>query len=155
MGAGPIHAVLSGYFYALLIENTDKEKYWILSGETGLKIEKRNIYSLDLAVYLKEKVAGNVISSGHINVAPELVIKINIPVETNQVVEDEHIFIKIQRLLYLGVQKIIWVFSKTKMVLVAEPSSPWQMYSWHTSLELLDKIEFNLNNYCTEVGLQI
>jgi Uma2 family endonuclease len=150
MGAGAIHSILLSYFIKLLALKLEESKYWLMTGETGFKPEKKNQFNLDLAIYKKENLLPGAIGYEYVNVAPELVVEIDTSVENDNVTKDEYIFGKTQRLLQFGTGKVVWVFSKTKLVMIALPSTPWQVHPWSTDLELLDDIEFNIDAYCQE-----
>lgn len=150
MGAGAIHSILLSYFIKLLVIKLDETKYWLMTGETGYKPEKKNHFNLDLAIYKKENLLPGVIGYEYVNVAPELVVEIDTSVESDEVTKDEYIFGKTQRLLQFGTGKVVWVFSKTKLVMVAEPNVPWQVYPWNTDLHLIENIQFNIDTYCRE-----
>ncbi len=150
MGAGAIHSILLSYFIKLLAIKLDETKYWLMTGETGYTPEKKNLFNLDLAVYEKGKLLPGAIGYEYVNVAPELVVEIDTSVENDEVTKDEYIFGKTQRLLQFGTGKVVWVFSKTKLVMVAEPGLPWQVHPWNTNLELFDNIQFNTDAYCQE-----
>ena len=150
MGAGGIHSILLDFFYLLLADNLDRKKYWRYSGEAGLKVEKGSLFNLDLAVYLKEKMPSQVISKHVASVPPELVIEIDTSIEYDGITHDEYVFKKTKRLLDFGTQKVVWVFSATNMVMIAEPNTPWQVYPWNTTLPMIDEITFNIETYCRE-----
>jgi Uma2 family endonuclease len=150
MGAGAIHSILFSYFIKLLVIKLDEAKYWVMTGETGFKPEKENLFNLDLAVYKKENLLPGKIGYEYVSVAPELVVEIDTLVESDEVTKEEYIFSKTQRLLQYGTNKVIWVFSKNKLVMVAEPGLPWQVHPWNTNLHLIEDVQFNINTYCQE-----
>jgi Uma2 family endonuclease len=153
MGAGGIHSILLSYFITFIVKHLNEKEYWLMTGETGLKLEKNIILNLDLAIYLKEKLPSQIISKSVVSVPPELVIEIDTSIEFDTLSQDEYVFKKIQRLLQFGTKKIVWVFSSTNMVMIAEPNAPWQIHPWHTTLPLMDGINFNIEAYYRENGL--
>lgn len=52
--------------------------------------------------------------------------------------------LKIRRLLQFGVQKVIWIFTKSRMVFVAEPGAKWFFDSWENEIELMNGLKFNV-----------
>lgn len=91
MGAGGIHSILLDFFYLLIADNLDRKKYWRYSGEAGLRIEKGNLFNLDLAVYLREKMPSQAISKHIADVSPELVIEIDTSIEYDTITQDEYV----------------------------------------------------------------
>ena len=154
MGAGGIHFILFDFFYQLLVDNLDRKKYWRAGGESGIKLRKNDLFNLDIAVYLRSKLPAATISKHVVSIAPELIIEIDTSIEFDEITQDEYVFKKTQRLLDFGTQKLIWGFSATNRIMVAEPNAPRQIYTWNTTLELIDGITFNLEAYCRENELE-
>jgi len=51
---------------------------------------------------------------------------------------------KTDQLLKHGVPKVIWIFTATKKVLVAEKDKPWIMDNWSASVLIIDKVTMNI-----------
>lgn len=148
MGAGAIHSILVSYFVGLFLRNLDENQYFVLTGETGFKGEKKNLFNLDVAVYAANKLPDGQLHYEYMAVAPELVVEIDTAVENDEVTKDEYILKKTQRLLDFGAQKIIWFFSRTKKVMIAEPEKPWQIFNWNITLPAINEVDFNIYEYC-------
>jgi hypothetical protein len=56
----------------------------------------------------------------------------------------DYIFEKIDDLHNFGVQKVIWVFTKNKKVMVAEAGKPWLTLDWATDVEVVEGLVINL-----------
>ncbi len=58
---------------------------------------------------------------------------------------EEYAYEKTQELLNAGVERVIWIFTKTRKVLIAEKgSSKWIVQSWDEDFEVMDGIRLNL-----------
>jgi hypothetical protein len=44
------------------------------------------------------------------------------------------------QLLVFGVEKVVWIFTDTKKVMVAEPKKNWQISPWETEIQILDSV---------------
>jgi hypothetical protein len=42
------------------------------------------------------------------------------------------------------VEKIIWIFTESKQIMVATQVKPWLTYGWESTIYLFDKYELNL-----------
>jgi hypothetical protein len=54
-----------------------------------------------------------------------------------------------------GTQKMIWVLTKTKQVIVAEPQKDWLVIDWTKDIEILDGLIFNVPAYLAKEGVVI
>lgn len=132
----------------LLSNALNEDEYIVLRGETGFKGKRKNLFNLDVAVYAANKLPDGQLHYEYMTVAPELVVEIDTAVENDEVTKNEKIFTKTQRLLDFGTQKVIWFFSWTKKIMIAELGTPWQIFDWNTALSAINGVEFNVYEYC-------
>ncbi len=157
----PLEAVMgSGYLQALVIEillrflfqKLPFEKYAIFTNEVGYKHKKGSWYNLDLAIWEREKLKEP--SRELITVPPKVVIEVDTKVELEEFENKfgmEYYVAKTQDLLDSGVEKVVWIFTPTKKVLVAEKSKPWIMADWNYTFDLIEGVKINLENLLREV----
>jgi len=53
------------------------------------------------------------------------------------------------------VEKVIWITTASKKVLVAESDKPWQLLDWHEDIELLDGFSFNVDEWIKEKDIKL
>ena len=150
MGGGGIHSLFLMHFGFLLNKILDDNKYCIIGGETGLRAEKKNLFSLNVAVYYRESLSAQPLEYEFQKLSPVIVVEVDTSVENDAVTEDEYIFKKTQRLIDFGTQRVVWFFSRTKKIMMAQPDTAWQIHNWDVDIELIDGVRFNLYNYCVE-----
>ncbi len=134
----------------------DKQLYKVLPGEGGSHIDHRNNLSLDIAIFDKATLTPDKITNKYIDVAPKVVIEIDVNVELpdrSSNLFEEFIMRKVRRLFVFGTEKIVWIFTKSKTVIVATPDVPWQIMDWDRDIELFDGIRFNIAGYLKEEGI--
>jgi hypothetical protein len=66
----------------------------------------------------------------------------------------EYYFKKTQKLLDYGTQKVIWIFTKNKKILVAEDSE-WHIYNLDKTIQVIDNVEFNLAKFLEEEKISL
>ena len=76
---------------------------------------------------------------------PEIVIE----VDTKADLSDDNFSMsyyqkKTDQLLDFGVKKVIWIYTETEKIMVAEPEKPWQTYSWNTEIQVLENASINI-----------
>ena len=58
--------------------------------------------------------------------------------------EEEYFHKKTEQLLLWGVEKVIWVFSSSRRVLIADNLQKWEFNSWDIPFNVIDDIEINV-----------
>ncbi len=142
MGASFLHGRLVILLGSFLRERL-KGKYVVSGGELGYFVEKgwRN---LDVAVFRYEDVKDKLRSKSYIDVAPVLVIE----VDTHGDVENEMAYItdKIEALLRSGVEKVVWIFTDSEKILIAERGKDWVITGWDKDIGLIEGVKLNVEN---------
>ncbi len=152
MGSGYLHALILRILFISIFEKLDTKKYEILFGEVGYKYKKGSWYNLDLAIWEREKLKEP--SRELITIPPKVVIEIDTKVELEEFENKfgmEYYVAKTQDLLDSGVEKVVWIFTPSKKVLVAEKNKPWIMADWDYTFNLIEDVKINLEDLLREV----
>ncbi len=142
MGASFLHGRLVMLLGAFLREKL-KGKYVISGGELGYFVGK-GWRSLDVAVFRYEDVKDKLRSRKYIDIPPVLVVE----VDTHGDVENEMAYIsgKIEALLKSGVKKVVWIFTDSEKVLIAERGKDWVIVGWDKDINLIEGVNLNVEN---------
>ncbi len=140
MGVSFLHGRLVMLLGAFLRERL-KEKYVVSGGELGYFIGKgwRN---LDVAVFKYEDVKDELESDSYIDVPPVLVIEINVRAEVES--EMEYVLKKSEDLLKSGVERVIWIFTRPKKVMVFERGKKGIILNWNENIPLAEGLKLSL-----------
>ncbi|AAC07450.1 hypothetical protein [Aquifex aeolicus] len=68
---------------------------------------------------------------------------------------DIAIFEKTQELLDTGVEKVIWIFTKPKKVMIVEKGKKWIIQDWNEEFEVMEGIKINLNEILKEYNKEV
>lgn len=155
MADGTLQAAIKFWLTLLLGKKLDLSKYWVFSGEVGSHIAHRKNASHDLVVIEKALLPPNKVSNRYADVPPKVVIEIDTEVEFGDAPRplEEFIHSKIQQTLDFGTEKVIWIFTTTRKVLVATPNADWTISDWTKTIEVLDGVQFNLAEYTASEGI--
>ena len=142
MGSSAYYGSLVAMLSYWLIKNLGG-RYAVMSGELGYFVGK-GWRSLDVAVFRYEDVKDKLRSRRYIDVPPVLVIE----VDTHGDVENEMAYIsrKIEDLLRSGVEKVVWIFTDSEKVLIAERSKDWVIAGWDRDIDLLEGLKLNVED---------
>lgn len=113
------------------------ENYVISGSELGLHLGHKDNRCLDLAICDKATYED---SDKYLTVPPKVVIEVDIQAELKDWDNSEAAYYrqKTQDLLDFGIEKVIWVFTDSKMVSIATNEGPWLQYDWNQEIEVID-----------------
>lgn len=152
MGSSGIQSLIIAYLQRLLFTKLDEGKYTIFSSESGLHLDKRNNLAGDILIFDNASLPIEAVDEHYVTVPPKVVIEVDITADPLDIEADTYLFTKTQKLLDFGVEKVIWITTKTKKVTVATPHTDWQVKDWHKEVEILEGITFNVGEYLVSKG---
>ncbi|WP_421797502.1 Uma2 family endonuclease [Haliscomenobacter sp.] len=153
MGASTLQGFIVAYILKTLYRNLDDNLYNILTNEQGLHLNRKNNLSADIAIYEKTKLSAAQADKHYATLPPKIQIEVDINADMDEELsETSYIQQKTDKLLTFGVEKVIWVLSDSKKVIVATPHDNWQMIDWHKDIEVVDGVGFCIGRYLKEEG---
>ncbi len=156
MGSSGLQAYIIMLILEFLLKNLDKSKYTVLTNELGFLYKKGSWRNLDIAIFEKEKVKPYLMEDKLIPVAPKIVIEVDTKADLSRYGSvEEYAYEKTQDLLDAGVEKVIWIFTKTRKVMVAEISRDWIIKDWNSEVEVMKGIKFNLEHLIRGEGKEV
>lgn len=153
MGASSLQSLIINFIQKILIKNLDDFNYLILTGEPGLHLSHRNNFSGDIVLYHIGQIEK--FTKRYFDVPPLLQVEVDVEIDTENISQNLYITRKTQRLLEFGVTKVIWVFTATQSVWVAEPEQDWRIINWNKEIELFEGISMNLGAYLAKMNVEL
>lgn len=111
-----------------------------------------------IAVYDKSVLTREKITDAYANVPAELVVEIDLNVETEDKQKDlfnDYVIPKTQRLLNFGTKKVVWYFSRTRKVMVASPDENWEFQDWSSPVELMPGLLLDILQLMKEADISL
>lgn len=156
VGSGSLQWVIGSYFLRIMILGLDRKKYWFASNEAGVHIDYQNKLCHDVAIYDKQVLTPDKINTKYTDVPAIIAVEIDVKADISKVTDFNYVNRKTKKLLDFGSEKIIWVFTSTQQVMIAERSADaWLTMDWYRNLELLDSQTFNIGRYLEEEGISV
>lgn len=154
-GISSLQSIILWYLSRIVLgsKNVDDNRYFVLTGEPGLHIERNNNMSGDIIIYERDKV--NIFDTHYFDIPPLINIEIDVEIDNTHFTDFEYIDRKTKNLLTFGVQKVLWVLTKTRQVIVAEPERDWLVIDWHKDIEIFHGITFNIPAYLEKEGIPV
>ena len=155
MADSGLQLFIKNFLKDLLTAQLDKNKYWVFVGEVGSHLDHRSNMGLDVAIYDKKKLTIDKITNKYIDITPVLVVEVDVNVEmedrTSNLFE-EFVLRKVRRLHEFGTKKIIWIFTKSKTIIIALPDNSWKVLDWDVEIEYLEGVKINIAQYLKDQG---
>jgi len=128
-------------------------KYFVFSNEIGLQFAKKSWRAADIAVIKKENVGE--MDNKYLSTPPEYVIEIDTKADLSEINNPLGYYQeKTQELLNFGVSKIIWIFTDTQKVMIAEKDSKkWEILDWDQEIEFIENLKVNIHQIIIDNGL--
>lgn len=86
-----------------------------------------------------------------------MVIEVDIKIDESDYFqnEEEYFHKKTERLLQWGVERVIWVFSASRRVLVADNLQTWSFVSWDIPITVIDDRQITIWELMLKNGFQV
>lgn len=153
MGSSSLQAFIVTFLMGVIFRTKLWENYEVLVSEPGLHIDNKNNVAGDILIYDKQVLTGDKIHTKYLTIPPKVHIEVDINIELGDLKDYQYVEKKINKLHSFKTEKVIWILTNIRKVIVAIPGSPWQMYDWESDVELLDSISFNIGKYLVEKGV--
>lgn len=129
------------YLWSILPPN-----YMVGSGELGLHLTKNANFAADIAIYREGLFKVGFHSTKYTDTPPSIVIEVDIKIDESDYFqnEEEYFHKKTEQLLRWGVERVIWVFSSSRRILVADNLQKWEFISWDLPITVIDDHQINV-----------
>ena len=148
IGSSELQAFLVALLVAYLFSKLDKERYLITANELGFFTGEDSYRLLDIAIFDKEKFG---FTEEYTKIPPRVVIEVDVKADLKGYASvEDYTFEKTRELLDAGVEKVIWIFTKSKRILLAERGKDWIVRDWDKDVEILEGIRINVEKLLKE-----
>ncbi len=129
------------------------EVYKVLTNELGLQFSKKHWRAADIAIYHKEQLRNIPLQNKYLAVSPKIVFEIDTKADIEQFTTPlDYYYAKTDELLAFGVEKVIWIFTGAKKIMLAEPKKDWVVTNWDHDIHVIDDISVNISQIIVEQG---
>ena len=152
IGSGKFQAFLVTELIFLIKTFLGKE-YFIFSNEIGLQFSKNSWRAADIAVIKKSEDVE--INDKYLSTPPDYVIEIDTKADLKEIENPLGYYQeKTEDLIKFGVKKVIWIFTDTKKIMVAEKGNKkWEIIDWDQDVEFVEGLNINIQQILTDNNL--
>jgi hypothetical protein len=155
IGSSVLQSYILMYLQMILFKKLDVGKFILLSNELGLHISTGNNLAGDLLIYNKQKLTPDKIKNNYADIPPEIAIEIDTKADLNNLIFQKYVSNKTNKLLNFGIKKVIWIFTYSQQINIAEQGKDWIVSTWNKDIEVIEGITFNIGNYLEENGIVV
>lgn len=153
MGASALQSAIVSLLIHILYKYLPFDDYLIATNEPGLHIATGSNLSNDIAVFDQSSLP-TPLDDKYFSVPPKVVIEVDVKIDLPiNLSETEYVYDKTQKMLDFGVQKVIWILTKTRRTLIAEPNERWILTDWDDTVEIMPGCSFVMNPLLRSKGV--
>ena len=149
MGSSSLQSILVSLIHGFIMTNRDKRKYLPVTNEAGVHLDLNNNLSCDVAIFEKGTFD---ITTKYFSTAPKIVVEVDVKIDLTDFDGEEFNYVaeKTQRLFDFGVERVLWVLSKSRRVFVAVPNQDWIFTDWSNDIPVMDSCVLNVKKLLDE-----
>ncbi|GAB4028288.1 Uma2 family endonuclease [Spirosoma gilvum] len=149
MGSSALQSILVSLIHSYIMLNRDKKKYIPVTNEAGVHLALTDNLSCDVAIFEKGTFE---ITTKYFDVAPKIVIEVDVKIDLTEFdgIEFNYVAEKNQRLFDFGVERVLWVLSKHRRVMIAQPNQDWIFTDWGNDITVMDGCILNVKKLLDE-----
>ena len=142
---GILVARLVGYLMNLI----DLEEYVVATNEVGVQFEKGSWRTCDIAIFSLAMLEGQD-EDKYAWIPPKIAIEVDTKADMGLFDSPfDYYEKKTTKLLDFGVEKVIWLFTKSRKVWIAEAGKDWLIRDWNHPVEVLPGCQFVPDEFVT------
>lgn len=143
----------SSFFQSLIISRLLRllltclsEEFEVLTNELGIQLAPKHWRAADIAIYHKEQLRSVPLQNRYLEIPPKIIFEIDTKADIEQWSTPlDYYYTKTDELLEFGVEKIIWIFTETKKIMIAESGKDWVVTNWDQDIQILDDIHIKIS----------
>lgn len=149
MGSSDLQGILVSLINTHITINCNRKRYITSTNESGLHLGVGDNLSADIAIF--DKATLGTLKGKYFDVPPKIVIEVDIKIDLNEVDGDiNYIFGKSQVLFDFGVERVLWVLSSIRKVVVMQPGQDWIVTDWSNDVTVMEGCVLNVKKLLDE-----
>ena len=135
MGSSILQSLIVSGIIGFLYNNLPKKLFRIGGNELGLLFEKGSWRAADIAIFEREKLT--LIDDHYTSTMPKVVIEVDTKADLEGLGLNNYCQLKTIQLLAQGVERVIWIFTVSKKVMVADNNTKWFITDYNDEIEVI------------------
>ncbi len=152
MGCSFLQGGLIAWLVIFLGSKLNLRKYVITTNETGFIYAPKSWRLLDIAIFEKKALKREMLSTKYVKTAPKVVIEVDTKADLKNYGDIlAYLTEKTDDLLKAGVEKVIWILTDSRKVVVAEHGQTWLLAKWTDIIPVVDNVTIQVEEFVNSV----
>lgn len=149
MSSSLLQGILVAKLVARLINALEEEEYTVVTNELGVQFKKNDWRACDIALFPTQQLINQDLTK-YAWIPPKIAIEVDTKADFSRFNSDfDYYQQKTTQLINFGVEKVIWIFTESRKVWVAEPQKDWVLKNWDQPVDVLPGCSFVLDALLT------
>lgn len=146
MGSSKLQSYIVTYITIVLGKFLNEELFTILAHEAGIHLDKSDNLAGDILIFDNDKLPGENIDEHYADVPAKIAIEVDVTADTSDIGGvDTYVYRKVRKLLDFGVERVIWINTASKTILIADDNlESWIVQDWNKDIEILEGLTINI-----------
>jgi len=150
VGSSVFQSYLVAVIFKFLLRKIEEKKFTILSSELGNNLNLKNNLSHDLAIFYRKSIQAELKEIKYAKTPPLVSIEVDVRADVENSSQMAYIQKKTNKLLEFGVQKVFWILSQQRLIMVCEKGKDWFLIPFEKPFTVIESIEINLDQLLKE-----
>lgn len=155
MGSSSLQAIIIIHIISIIIKSLNEDEFWLMTNEAGMHLDHRNNLAGDIMLYERKRLNASDIKNKYAKKPANVVIEVDTKADLSILTFNEYLKLKTTKLHTFGVDKVIWILTASRQVIVALPNEDWLLIDWNKDIEIMNGITFNIGNYLKKNGIEL
>ncbi|MGA0560715.1 hypothetical protein ACO2Q8_28880 [Larkinella sp. VNQ87] len=149
MSSSLLQGILVARLVTRFMNGLSEEEWTVVTHELGVQFKKNDWRACDIAIFSTPELADQDLTK-YAWIPPKIAIEVDTKADFTRFHSDfDYYQQKTTQLLEFGVEKVIWIFTESRKVWVAEPQKDWLLKNWDQPVEVLPGCLFVLDALVT------
>ncbi|MBC8152109.1 MAG: Uma2 family endonuclease [Bacteroidetes bacterium] len=149
MGSSDLQSIIVTILVGTLWNKVDRKTYQLATSESGLHLAVGDNLSADIAIF--DKATLGTLKGKYFDVPPKIVIEVDIKIDLNEIGGGlNYISEKTRALFDFGVERVLWVLSSIRKVVVMQPGQDWIVTDWSNDVTVMESCVLNIKKLLDE-----
>jgi Uma2 family endonuclease len=146
MGSSKLQSYIVTYLTVKFVNFLDEDLFTVLGHEAGIHLDKSNNLAGDILIFENDILKAEDIDVHYADVPPKIAIEVDVMADTDDIGGvDGYIYKKVRKLLDFGIEKVIWINTFTKTILIADSNKEaWLVENWQKDVEIMEGLTINI-----------
>ena len=155
MGSSRLQSRIIMAIISHLLKNLSEDIYEVATNEFGLHLDKRNNLSGDIGIFESKTLIETIDEDKYFDFPAKIIIEIDTKAALEFIDEGGYYHKKTQKMLDFGVEKVVWVFTKSQKVMIAQKEKSWTIDDWNKNIEVMPDLNLCLTDLMAKKGITI